>query len=108
MLVLFVNRLQSRWVDVTAAYAARFQRYPTVAALFAVFLQNELAVFPTVKIGHLRVGLADAIEKVQHGFPARGQLHFGVEVDVHPEIIAQGAIGVHWLILEASKLRSSR
>ena len=93
VLVLGVGGLQVRRVDVAGAEPARLQRHPAVAALLAVLLQDVLAVLAAVEVGHLRVGLAQAVEEVQDRLPARGQVHLGVQVDVDPEVVAQGAVG---------------
>src|SRR5205807_986122 len=94
-------------VDVATADAAGFQCDPAVTALLAVLLQDELAVFAALEIGHLWIGLAETVEEMQHGLTARGQLHLGVDVGIYPEIITQGAVGVHCLFLGAFWLIAS-
>ena len=102
-LVVVVRGLDLGRVDVAAAQAAGLQRGPAVAALFAVLLQHELAAVAVVEVAHLRERLAQAVEKVKHSLPAGRQWHFGVEMNIDAEIVAQGAIRIHDKVLSVER-----
>src|SRR5437870_7411404 len=86
-LVLNVGRFETGRVDVAGTNAPRLQRDPAVTSLLAVFFQNEFAALAAIEIGHLRKGLLHAVKKMQYRLPARGKLHFAVQVNVDSKVI---------------------
>jgi len=63
------------------------------------------ARFAALEVGHLRERLLHAVEKVQDRLSAGGQLHLGVQVNIDPEVVTQGAIRIHIRSLDNQKGR---
>src|SRR5690606_31723512 len=101
--VLFEGRLDFEGIGVAAANSPGLERQPAVMSQFFVFFEDEIAVLSGVKIPHRRICFLYTLEKRENRFPARGQLHFCVEVYVGIEFVREGTVSVHMTYLSVKE-----
>ena len=64
-------------------------------AAILIFFENEVALVSRVKVPHLRIGLLQLLEEVQHSFPIAGKLHLGAEIHIDVIIVGNRLVCIH-------------